>query len=68
MIVHVSIFATRRKSVSIRREIDRMDGSEMAVNLSQLLVEDDREEAHLKAALAFISGSHIASVLTPRAN
>jgi len=49
VIVNVAVFSTRGESVPIRAEIYTMHGTEMSVNISQLVPINHREHLHLES-------------------
>ena len=63
MVVHVAVFSARRECKTVRREIHGVHGTEVAMNLGQLLIKDYALEAHLEAASALVSQRHISRVL-----
>ena len=64
MVVHVTIFGTAGEGHTIWREIYCVDGTEMAVNLCELLVEDNAKEFDFEATFGLVGHSDVSSVLT----
>ena len=64
MVVHVTIFRTTGESHTIWREIYCVDCTEMAVNLCELLVEDNAKQFDFEATFGLVGQSDISRVLT----
>ena len=64
MVVNVAVLTAGGEGEAVGRKVECMDGSEVAVDLGQLLREYYAVESDLEATCALVCQSHISCVLT----
>ena len=65
MIVHVAVFSARGERISVRAEIYAMHGTEMSVDIGQLIAVNKREHLHFESTGICARLRNIFGILAP---